>query len=202
MRSLGSGVVAVVQELLLTRGLRGVTTDEVARRAHISKKTLYQLFPSKEELLRAALWSLLESSLARLDAILDSARPPLAKLWDYFAALGDIVSRVELRLMEEVRYLYPSIWDVLEAERKKRMERIATLVRECQAEGMVREDIDVELWLLFLQAAVEGAMNPETLLKRGFSSNKALEIIRKVFLEGILTPKGREATVDPTKEEP
>ncbi len=48
-------VIAVVLELLHTRGWRGVTTEAVARRTHISKKTLYQLFPSKDDLLETAL---------------------------------------------------------------------------------------------------------------------------------------------------
>ena len=42
-------------ELLPEHGLRGLSMEEVARRAGVSKATLYRRFPSKKELVEAAL---------------------------------------------------------------------------------------------------------------------------------------------------
>jgi len=73
-------VIDAALALILARGWRGVTTEAVAKRARISKKTLYQLFPSKEALLEAALRELLCTFFARLDAVLRSSEPPLVRV--------------------------------------------------------------------------------------------------------------------------
>ena len=192
-------VVQATREILLTRGIRGVTTDAVVRRARISKKTLYKLFSSKEELLEATFLSLLEESLAQVDAVLDSQLPPLAKLARLFAELETLLSRVQPQFLEQVRHFHPGIWRRLEAERGKRLEKVAELIRRCQVEGTVRADLDVGLWLLLLKEAVEGVIRPETLLQEGISSGRALRAIRQVFFEGLLTEKSKRGLASQDK---
>ena len=46
-------VIAAGQELFHKRGIRAVTMDDVSHQLHISKRTLYQLFDTKESLLLA-----------------------------------------------------------------------------------------------------------------------------------------------------
>lgn len=41
-------VIAAGQELFHKRGIRAVTMDDVSHQLHISKRTLYQLFDTKE----------------------------------------------------------------------------------------------------------------------------------------------------------
>lgn len=46
-------IVEATRKLFLARGYGGTTMSEVAARCHISKRTLYELFPSKTDLLGA-----------------------------------------------------------------------------------------------------------------------------------------------------
>lgn len=51
--SLKEHVIEVAQELFYKNGIKSVTMDCVARSLHMSKRTLYELFADKEELLIA-----------------------------------------------------------------------------------------------------------------------------------------------------
>lgn len=87
----------------------------------------------------------------------------------------------------------PGLWRRVEAERRKRLEAVGELVREAQAQGLVRPDLDVDLWLVLLRTAVEEMVNPERVLREGLSAPRILDTLRKVLFEGILTDEGRKA---------
>ena len=48
-------IVETASQLFNSRGLRGVTMDDIANTLHISKRTLYETFANKEELLAECL---------------------------------------------------------------------------------------------------------------------------------------------------
>ena len=186
-------VVEAACDLLLTRGWRGVTTDAVARRARISKKTLYRLFPNKEALLEAALRALVESSLARLDEILQAPEPPLLRVGRFLEELAEIFTQIQRQLLDQAREFNPRVWARIEAERRRRLKLVGELVREAQTQGLVRPDLHVDLWLALLRTAVEKMLNPERVLREGLSAPRILDTLRKVLFEGILTDEGRKA---------
>jgi AcrR family transcriptional regulator len=191
--SLREKVVDAALALILARGWRGVTTEAVAKRARISKKTLYQLFPSKEALLEAALRELLRTFFARLDAVLGSPEPPLVRVDRFLDEAAGVISQAQQQILEQARGVSPRLWRRVEAERRKRLEAVGELVREAQTQGLVRPDLDVDLWLVLLRTAVEEMVNPERVLREGLSAPRILDTLRKVLFEGILTDEGHKA---------
>lgn len=179
--------------VLLARGWRGVTTEAVAKRAHISKKTLYKLFPSKEALLEAALEELLRVNFAKLDEILSSPSPPLVRVHRFLEEVTEVITRAQVAVLEQARGVSPRLWQRLEVERGRRLEAVGKLVREAQARGLVRPDLDVDMWLSLLRTVIVGLMNPERVLRERLSAHRILQTLRVVFFEGILTEEGRKA---------
>jgi AcrR family transcriptional regulator len=49
-------IIPVAAKLFQRYGYKKTTVDEIARDVRISKKTLYEVFPSKEEILRETVW--------------------------------------------------------------------------------------------------------------------------------------------------
>lgn len=70
-------ILQVARRLIQESGYSGTTTEMVANAAHISKQTLYRLFPSKAELFRAVVadhrQTLLDLSAARPDMTIAEA---------------------------------------------------------------------------------------------------------------------------------
>jgi len=64
-------IIETGRAILLEEGLRAVTTDAIVKRARISKKTLYNLFPNKDMLVETIVLSFMEKQLAQWDAILE-----------------------------------------------------------------------------------------------------------------------------------
>ena len=62
------------KELFLRNGFKTVGMDDIAQALHISKKTIYQYFPSKEDLVKAVLGYMIWLS-AKLQKYQENAKP-------------------------------------------------------------------------------------------------------------------------------
>lgn len=63
-------------------GFQGTSMDRVAARAEVSKRTVYNHFPSKDELFAATLFELWQTSTAKLDIVYNPDRPLREQLID------------------------------------------------------------------------------------------------------------------------
>src|SRR5574337_2168910 len=62
-------ILAAAKRLFANRGFGGVSLDHVAREVGVSKQNLLYYFPSKEELYRRVLHSVLDVWLSYMDAL-------------------------------------------------------------------------------------------------------------------------------------
>lgn len=91
------GILAAARDELAEKGFQGVTMNRLAERAGVTKKTLYNIFQSKESLLLAAISEVIGiyrdvplDSEAGLPAILSSRRAAIAQVTaapDYACAM-------------------------------------------------------------------------------------------------------------------
>ncbi len=186
-------ILTAGEKLLLERGYKGVTTDAVAKRARVSKKTLYAAFPSKNALMEAILLSLLQQNMNRWDEIISGPGDPLEKIKALLVFLAEFLPQLQDRVFSQVEEFDPGLWARIEELRNERMKRLKDLIVEAQDDGLVRNDLDPDLWLTLLLGAVRAVVNPKALISTGISSHELVRTIGIVFYEGILTEKGRKS---------
>jgi hypothetical protein len=91
-------------------------------------------------------------------------------------------------MMRDLQRHSPGIWSRVQ---KFRRERISTdfkgLVLRGVAEGYVRSDVDIDLFLMAFIGAVEAVVNPAVLAEHPLSVREIIRSIMTVFLRGILT---------------
>ena len=187
-------VLGVAQDQYMRLGFTVVTMDAVAAAAGISKKTLYQHFPSKESLLQAVAQESVESCNAQLRAILlDSSTEPvirLRRMMDYVAAM---YSEMSLALVHDMQRSAPEIWQRIEAGRQKLIaEDFSALLREGRACGDFSKDIDTQIFLLIYTEVVRHVLNPSTFARLKIAPSQVFESVCKVLFEGLLTEKARK----------
>ncbi|HEY0943376.1 MAG TPA: TetR/AcrR family transcriptional regulator [Steroidobacter sp.] len=73
-------VIEIARQLFLTYGAQRTCMDEVCKLAHVSKKTLYSAFRSKEDLFNAVYIHEVDSYMSRLDPARVSGDSSLQKL--------------------------------------------------------------------------------------------------------------------------
>jgi len=177
----------------LARGFSKVTVDEIASQLGISKKTLYKSYPSKEELLRASLHSMMRSAGWELERIVSSDRPLVEKLATAMIAMGTYLSRLRKESLVDLQRSAPTIWRELDKFRKEHVvSRLVAMVAQAKSENVLRPEVHEEVVVQMLITSIQGIVNPEVLITHSFSAEQATRSIITVIFQGALTDSARK----------
>jgi AcrR family transcriptional regulator len=186
-------IVAAAREHFFAHGFRSVTMDDLAEGLGMSKKTLYAHFPSKTALVEAMLLDKfhgLEAELARITS--ECSSDFLAGLHRLLACVQRHTEEIQPPFLRDIQREGPELFKVVEGRRREVIQRhFGQLLEEGRREGLIRKDIPVHLLIEILLGAVQTIMNPGRLAELGLTPKSGFTSILTVFLEGVISPKGR-----------
>jgi AcrR family transcriptional regulator len=137
-------ILEATHQLMIERGYAALSMDDLAARVGVSKPTLYNQFPTKEDLVAAMVTQLIERVFAQLEAVSEAA--PLERL------LGFLHTTVRLQVEHRTSAMQlwlPEILDILERQPQSRalLQRVdallVTTIHEAQAAGEIDPALDV-----------------------------------------------------------
>ncbi len=188
-------VVSVALERFLAAGFSSVTMDDLARELGMSKKTLYEMFPSKLELLREASEFKSERWREEMAAIARDSRDFFERAGRTFQFVAELYSRLSHAYLTDLRRSAPSVWaDMQEFRRKCVRRNILDLLEQGVRERVVRSDIDPDRLAEMYLTMTSGLLNPEVSgLTTGAQIGASYEAFVRVYRDGLLTIEGRRA---------
>ncbi len=186
-------IVAAARQQFFTHGIRAVRMDDLAAELGMSKKTLYAHFPSKEALVEAVFLDKflgLEAGLARIAE--ECASDFLTGLHRLLARFQRETEEIRPPFVRDVQREAPELFKLAEGRRREVIQRyFGALLEEGLREGFIREDIPIPLMVEILLGAVQAIMNPPKMSEHGLTVASGFSAIISVFLEGVMTRKGR-----------
>ncbi len=185
-------IIDISSELFQTFGLKTVSMDDIAKKVGISKRTLYETFSSKDELLTMCLSEKERRQAESLMQIIEDKENDFV----------DVIVKVMIHLSQELRKVNPLFFQDLdrynfrmafEEQRlntEGRKQSFMELLNKGIEEGYIRSDIDLSL-------TVDLFMGRKPSLKSYFSSSShrienVLENMYLIYFRGISTIKGIE----------
>jgi TetR/AcrR family transcriptional regulator, transcriptional repressor for nem operon len=158
-------IIAAAVEALHRRGFNGSSVQDITDAAKVPKGSFYNHFESKEELAVAALDRYWEGVLAGVRALSDTKTPPIDRLKAYFRRLGErgrahtyrsgcMIGNMSTEMPDQSDMVRERLAVVLAAWSRA----IESCVREAQADGAMRRDLDARTIATFLLNAWEGAV--------------------------------------------
>lgn len=185
-------IIETARATFLARGFARVTMDDLARSMGISKKTLYAHFRTKDELLDAAVeWQFMDIR-RRFDEAYRHPGDFIDRLYRICSTIADTLSSISREFMFDVKERRPDLWARVEAFRRENIHGyFMRMVEEGARLGVVRPEVDKEVFILAYLGAIQGVINPEVLMAHSFSPEKAFRGIVDVVFEGILSDRAR-----------
>ena len=186
-------ILETAREHFFALGFTKVTMDEMAHELGMSKKTLYQHFPGKRELLREALLGINLKISEGLNGIITNKQTDFSKKLEQ--ALGFVASelpRFSPLFLRDIQRHAPDIWQELDQRRSQSIKKyFGALIDEGIQKGVLKKQVDAEFLVLLVSTLILNIINPETLSRLPLSATQAFANINQVVFEGILTDKGR-----------
>jgi AcrR family transcriptional regulator len=186
-------ILSASAELFSQYGFKTITMDDIARRAGISKKTLYQHFANKPEVVQeSVVWYKNNTSNSCAEVLKDSenAVEAMVKMLAFFDTMN---KRINPMALFELQRFFP---DAYAKFRELLAERDVAMIRDNMLqgikEGYYRADINADLLARYRLETSLLILQPNLLVNdRNSLLSVALEI-GEHFLYGIMTARGEE----------
>lgn len=184
----------ILQLLVLFRkkGLN-LTMEEIAKGIKLTKKTLYNNFNSKEELLKEVLTFVIADLQAQLDAALEKGKDAIEALCLTSRVLSIGLDKLGSKLISDSSVYMPELTMLdLRGGMNFNNRIIKENINRGIAEGLYRDDLDKDLIAVFFTASMNQLYfynGSYTHFKDASSFHK--ELIR-YHLESVVNDKGRE----------
>jgi AcrR family transcriptional regulator len=186
-------IVSAARRHFFAHGFRSVTMDDLAEELGMSKKTLYASFAGKTDLLRAVLVDKFRSIETDLERIASAAPSDvLDSLHQLLACVQRHAEEIQPPFVRDIRREAPEMFQLVQSRRRDVIQRCFGEILEAgQRAGIFRIDITTQLMIEILLGATETIMNPPKMTELGLTPKTGFLTIITVFLEGVLTEKGR-----------
>lgn len=186
-------IVKKVRELYSQYGIRSVTMDDVVREMGISKKTLYQYFNDKTELVRAVMDYDFETKKKEYLSCYDQQLNAVEELINFSIVQLKMVTSHRPTLLYDLNKYYPEI--SLEFQTKKREQMLNGLLmnlKRGKKEGLYRKEIDEELIAKLNLVRVEGMLNSRVFKLEELMSKDFFREAFTYHAYGIVSDEGRK----------
>ncbi len=171
-------------ELFREAGLH-FTMQQAAQAIHISKKTIYCVYASKEELLLDMVDEAFASIHRRKQAILDGPGTLEEKIRSVIIALPESYSAMDLQQLELLDERYPRVAQRVRQHLETGWEPTLALLEQAMEQGLMRR-VSLPVLQGMICAAIEHFLADRSLEAQGISYTQALEEMISIILEGVL----------------
>ncbi len=187
-------ILEVASGQFMRYGVRTVTMEDIARNAGISKKTIYQEFKDKKELVRETFVWILSKDKEQLRFILDSEDRVIEHLVKSSQTMRERLEQMNPVVIHEVRKYFPEAWEEFESFKKEFvMNDLIAVIERGKALGYFRPEIDSKILAQLRVNQVSSVLESNL---EGKSAKEVADVQLEMmdhFLHGIFTEKGRLA---------
>lgn len=184
-------------KLFMRFGVKSMTMDDVATQLRISKKTLYEHFSDKNDLVEQVVIGVCKHHRVTIEAICERGLNAIDENHEITKFIVAQIGGVHPSVQFDLQKYHPKAWSILdETERTDIYRCVSTNLKKGLKEGLYRDDLDVEvitrLYIARMDATWDGQVFPqdqfnisEVLWKhfeyhiRGIASKKGLDYLEK-----------------------
>lgn len=181
------------EALFMKYGIRSVTMDDIARHLSVSKKTLYQHFADKDDLVYKMSEMYLERSSLKYDEIAKGSKNSIEELSKISVRMKSDFENLNPSMVFDLQKYHPKAWSLYNEHKLKTISQsIVRNIRQGVADGFYRHDINPDILAVTRLILIEAAFNPEMFPKDRFNFIEVQTQLFDLFVYGLCTDKGKK----------
>jgi TetR/AcrR family transcriptional regulator, cholesterol catabolism regulator len=186
-------IITTAEEMFIRWGFKRVTMDDIAREMSISKKTIYQFFKDKNEMVCAVT----EEHLRKEEEMMEQLERESENVIDFLVKITGMIrqhiARVNPSAIMDLQRHYPEGWKIFVHYKTRvfHQSMVRTLERGMK-EGYFREDLNPEIVALLRLEQVQLCFDDRVFPRNRFDMTEVQLQVFRHFIEGIMSRKGRD----------
>lgn len=186
-RMIKEKVARVAADAFIQKGIKNVKMDDIAAELSISKRTLYELYGDKEELLLEVVRLHREEMRMYMVGVAEKAENVLEIILNFYIRSTEDFQSTNILFFEDIKR-YPRVTKFLEDGRRENAMSAIAFYKKGVEQGIFREDVNYDI----VQEMIHGQM--DTLLHsercKAYSIVEVFKTVVFMHLRGISTEKG------------
>jgi hypothetical protein len=181
-----------VCKLYRNYGIKSVTMDDAAHHLGISKKTLYEYFADKRDLVVAVMRSIEQNKAVDFSVPREAKVNAIEELFYYYSVQVKMIRDHKPSFIYDLKKYYPDLYEKFQKNKKQRIhDSVQNNLIKGKKEGLFRNDLNEDVIARLNLMRIEGIMNSGTFSLEEMVSPDLFSEIFRYHVYGIVSDKGR-----------
>ncbi len=184
-------IIETATVMFQSAGIRKIKMDDIAFRMGISKRTLYEQFTNKDNLIRYCLDNIIKKQREESEKILNNNNNVVEAIIAFLKKGNEILLAVNPLFFSDLKRIYPSIWhEKFQLQQHNNYLITKQLIEKGVKEGFYREDINVDMVARIFVEQLNIFSDQDFFSGRDFSVTEVFNNLLVNYTRGIATAKG------------
>ena len=190
-------------ELFLKYGIRSVSMDDIARHLSVSKKTIYQYFVDKDDIVTQACGHHMDTIKASFDDITKVSKNALDELMRIQNFMGNgMMKDMNPALLFDLKKYHAKAWHGWQEHKNKDIrESVVRNLKQGMEEGLYRSNLNADILATLRIESIEWLFDGQIPFTEKVKMSDVQMQMLDHFMYGLLTDKGRKL-YEKYKQEP
>jgi len=172
-------------------GIKAITMDFLAKELGISKKTIYDFFNDKDDLILQCVNLRLLTHKNQFKEIVDHSSNIIAAVYEISLKSQEIYRQTNPLFYRDLEKYYPSIYNqIADKNRFNNDATISAIIEKGIREDIFIKNINAAIVNIFWQELFSFINHQDEFPERSYRQNELIENILYPFIRGLCTPKG------------
>ena len=179
------------ERLFMRYGIKSVTMDDVSCELGMSKKTLYQYFENKEELIHKVTQNHFTCQNKVIEHIIHHSKTAIDEMIGISNWMNTMSKNLNPSLVFDLKKYHPQSWQIFNDHRNTEVYNcIKHNLEQGIQEGLYREELDIEVLARIYIARMEMLLDAEIFPYDKFPPEKTFKVFMDYHIRGLATTKG------------
>lgn len=185
-------IIQASHELFMRFGIKSITMDDIAKHLSISKKTIYQYFKDKNDLVCQVTLAHLEEEKLEIEKIKEETSNAIETLIEESMCLRRNINDMNPSLLFDLKKYHHQAWGMyLDSKEKVYIRSLKETLETGIKEGFFRPEIDPQILAVLRVEQIEMSLENLIYPRSRFEFTQVQTQLFDHFLNGLVSEKGR-----------
>lgn len=193
MEDKANEIIHAASNLFKRYGIRSISMEELSRQMGISKKTIYQHFADKNDLVEKTILFIMEEKGCILKELIQKNLNAIDELFAMFDYANELIRDHKPTLEFDLKRFYPQVFNkIRDFHRNSVLSITLNNLIKGKAEGYYRNDFDAQIIAKLHVLRIENLMHSDLITPEEIHSNAFYNEVFKYHIYGIISQKGHQ----------